>query len=40
MLLLDPNTEEVIEGKPGEARRGKVDFGHRKNNSYNDQFEK
>jgi len=39
-LLHDPNTGEIIDWKPGEPRRGVVDFGHKSGLEYADMFEK
>lgn len=39
-ILRDPNTGEVINWKPGQPRKGKVDFGHNEGNSYKKIFEK
>ena len=38
-LLHDPNPPfEAIDWKPGDSRKGVVDFGHIENKSYNDMF--
>lgn len=39
-LLHDPNTGEVIDWRPGETRKGVVDFGHKSGLEYRDMFEK
>lgn len=40
-ILRDPNNPDIeIEWKPGESRRGVVDFGHNQGQSYNTMFEK
>jgi len=39
-VLRDPNTGDVIDWKPGQPRKGVVDFGHKAGNSYNDMFQK
>ncbi|MGT2911950.1 GH-E family nuclease [Streptococcus cameli] len=38
-ILRDPNTQEVIDWKPGQPRKGVVDFGHVKGKSYKTIFE-
>ena len=38
--LRDPNTGEVINWKPGQPRKGVVDFGHTKGSSYQEMFKK
>ena len=39
-ILRDPNTGEIIDWKPGQPRKGVVDFGHKPGNSYNVMFQK
>lgn len=40
-VLRDPNPPyEVIDWKPGEPRKGVVDFGHTKGNTYDAMFKK
>ncbi|MEK4911396.1 WXG100 family type VII secretion target [Bacillus sp. FSL E2-8887] len=39
-ILRDPNTSEVLDWKPGQARKNKVDFGHTEGNTYKNMFEK
>ena len=39
-VLRDPNTREIIDWKPGEPRKGVVDFGHKKGRSYKEMFSK
>ena len=39
-VLRDPNTGEVINWKPGDPRKGVVDFGHKQGKSYNTMFQK
>ena len=39
-VLRDLNTGEIIEWKPGQPRKGAVDFGHEKGKSYKEMFEK
>ncbi|MEC5239039.1 GH-E family nuclease [Bacillus mycoides] len=39
-MLRDPNTSEVLDWKPGQARKNKVDFGHTEGNTYKNMFEK
>lgn len=38
-ILRDPNTKEVIDWRPGEPRKGIVDFGHIQGKSYKKIFE-
>lgn len=37
-ILYDPNTHEVLNWKPGQSRRGLVDFGHVSGKTYNEMF--
>ena len=39
-ILRDPNTQEIIDWKPGEPKKGVVDFGHNQGSSYNEMFQK
>ena len=39
-VLRDPNTGDVIDWKPGQSRRGVVDFGHKEGKTYKKMFEK
>ena len=39
-VLRDPNTRDVIDWKPGQSRRGVVDFGHKEGKTYKKMFEK
>lgn len=39
-VLRDPNTREIINWKPGEPRKGVVDFGHKSGKSYHEMFQK
>lgn len=39
-LLHDANTGEIIDWKPGEPRKGVIDFGHKSGLEYADMFEK
>ena len=39
-ILRDPNTGDIIDWKPGDPRKGVVDFGHTEGNSYKNMFEK
>ena len=39
-ILRDPNTGEVINWKPGQPRKGVVDFGHIEGKAYRDEFKK
>ncbi|WP_459768197.1 GH-E family nuclease [Alkaliphilus crotonatoxidans] len=39
-MLRDPNSGEIIDWKPGEPRKGKVDFGYKQGKSYNEMFNK
>ena len=39
-ILRDPNTGEVINWKPGQPRKGVVDFGHKSGHSYKEIFNK
>ncbi|MEK4523644.1 T7SS effector LXG polymorphic toxin [Psychrobacillus sp. FSL W7-1457] len=39
-ILRDPNTMEVLDWKPGQPRKGAVDFGHRQGYEYHPMFEK
>ena len=39
-ILRDPNIGEIIPWKPGEPRKGIVDFGHNSGSSYKEIFEK
>lgn len=39
-ILRDPNTGVVIDWKPGQPRKGKVDFGHTTGNYYSKMFNK
>lgn len=39
-ILRDPNTGEVLDWKPGQPRKGKVDFGHKAGKNYHKMFEK
>lgn len=39
-VLRDPNTKDVIDWKPGQSRKGVVDFGHTEGNTYKKMFEK
>ncbi|MGF6907867.1 GH-E family nuclease, partial [Fusobacterium sp. PH5-44] len=36
--LYDPNTENLLNWKPGDSRKGVVDFGHTQGNPYQDMF--
>lgn len=38
--MRDPNTGEILDWKPGQPRKGKVDFGHKPGKSYKKMFEK
>ena len=38
-ILIDENTLEIIPWKPGEPRKGVVDFGHKSGYSYKQIFE-
>ncbi|GCD87978.1 hypothetical protein KB1253_31360 [Lactiplantibacillus plantarum] len=37
-VLIDRNTKQVIHWKPGQPRKGKVDFGHLPGKSYKEMF--
>ena len=39
-VVKDPNTGEIIDWKPGQPRKGVVDFGHMPDQKYSDVFEK
>ena len=39
-VLRDPNTKQVLNWKPGDPRKGVVDFGHKSGRSYNEMFQK
>ena len=39
-ILRDPNTGEVIDWKPGDPRKGIVDFGHKAGKNYDIMFQK
>lgn len=39
-ILRDPNTKEILDWKPGQPRKGKVDFGHKAGKNYAKMFEK
>ena len=39
-ILREPNIGEIIPWKPGEPRKGIVDFGHNSGSSYKEIFEK
>ena len=39
-MLRDPNTNEILNWKPGQPRKNVVDFGHKPGRSYNEMFQK
>lgn len=39
-ILRDPNTKEILDWKPGQPRKGKVDFGHKAGKNYSKMFKK
>lgn len=39
-VLRDPNTGDIIKWKPGQPRKGVVDFGHNQGSSYSEMFQK